>query len=93
MSARNRTRALDAIEVHLRHEPTKESKSRIKKLVGMRWPQYRLRIDELRAFYDVIYSVESKSGVVEILAVKEKEAAMKWLVEFGDQDNETSSSE
>lgn len=93
MSARNRAKALDAIEVHLRYQPTKESKSRIKKLAGMRRPQYRLRIDELRAFYDVIYFVEPRAGVVEILAVKEKAAAMRWLAEFGDQEDETDSTE
>ena len=32
-----------ALEVHLTHEPTKVSKSRIKKLRGLSQPQYRLR--------------------------------------------------
>ena len=43
----------DAIELHLRHEPTKVSKSRIKRLRGLDRPQYRLRVDEVRVFYDV----------------------------------------
>jgi mRNA interferase RelE/StbE len=36
-------RVRDAIELHLRHEPTKVSKSRIKRLRGLDRPQYRLR--------------------------------------------------
>ena len=41
---------------------TKRSKSRIKRLRGLRHPQYRLRIDEIRVFYDV------EGDRVEILA-------------------------
>jgi hypothetical protein len=41
----------------------------------------------------VIYFVEPRAGVVEILAVKEKAAAMRWLAEFGDQEDETGSTE
>jgi mRNA-degrading endonuclease RelE of RelBE toxin-antitoxin system len=93
LSARDRTKALDVIEHHLRYEPTKTSKSRIKRLEGMKRPQYRLRIDELRAFYDVIYIIEPRKGVVEILAVKEKQAAMKWLAKFGEESDETSATE
>ena len=44
----------NAIETHLRHEPTKQSKSRIKQLRGVRSPQYRLRVGEFRVFYDVL---------------------------------------
>ena len=45
-----------AIETHLRHEPTKVSKSRIKRLRGMSQPQYRLRVADVRVFYDVLAS-------------------------------------
>ena len=58
---------MDAIETHLRYEPEKVSKSRIKRLEGLEWPQYRLRIGDIRAFYDVFYLHES--GVVEVLAI------------------------
>ena len=34
----------DTIEKQLRHQPTKESKSRIKRLRGLSHPQYRLRV-------------------------------------------------
>src|SRR3990172_3746419 len=53
LEARVRAKVKELIEVHLRHEPTKGSKSRIKRLRGLRRPQYRLRIDEIRVFYDV----------------------------------------
>jgi prevent-host-death family protein len=42
-----------ALETHLRHEPAKVSRSRIKRLRGLRQPQYRLRVGEIRIFYDV----------------------------------------
>ncbi|MCB0062434.1 MAG: type II toxin-antitoxin system RelE/ParE family toxin [Caldilineaceae bacterium] len=81
LRASDRSKVLDAIETHLRYEPEKVSKSRIKRLRQLEWPQYRLRIDELRAFYDVIYTTEG--GIVEILAIRAKPDAMKWLAEYG----------
>ena len=65
------------IELHLRHEPTKVSKSRIKRLRGLSQPQYRLRVDDTRVFYDV---TETQ---VQILAVVTKEQAQAWLEEHG----------
>jgi mRNA-degrading endonuclease RelE of RelBE toxin-antitoxin system len=79
--AHERVKVLDTIERHLRYEPEKVSKSRIKRLEGIKWPQYRLRIDDIRAFYDVINAAEE--GIVEILAIREKSAAVKWLAEHG----------
>ena len=38
---------------HLRHDPRKVSRSRIKRLRGVRRPQFRLRVGEIRVFYDV----------------------------------------
>jgi hypothetical protein len=63
----------DAIELHLRHEPTKLSRTRIKPLRGLDRPQYR--VNEVRAFYDV---TETK---VEVLAIIPKEQAEAWLAE------------
>jgi len=73
------TRAIvkDAIETHLRHNPTKISKSRIKRLRGLSRPQYRLRVDEIRVFYDVI------EDTVEILAIVDKANAEAWLTQVG----------
>ena len=68
-----RSRVRDAIELHLRHEPTKVSRSRIKRLRGLDRPQYRLRVDEVRVFYDV------QDTQVQVLAVISKEQAQLWL--------------
>jgi len=81
LQVRERKKVLDSIEIHLRHEPEKISKSRIKRLKDIESPQYRLRIDDFRAFYDVLYITEVNT--VEILAVKEKAEAMRWLAEYG----------
>lgn len=63
LDAYQRAKIKDLIEVHLRHEPTKISKSRIKRLRGLRHPQYRLKIDEFRIFYDI------EENRVEILSI------------------------
>ena len=65
-----------ALETHLRHEPEKVSRSRIKRLRGLRKPQYRLRIGEVRIFYDVT------GTTVEILAIVAKLEADSWLAQF-----------
>jgi mRNA-degrading endonuclease RelE of RelBE toxin-antitoxin system len=72
-----RGRVRDAIEQHLRHEPTKVSRSRIKRLRGLDRPQYRLRVDEVRVFYDV------SEGTVEVLAIVPKSQAEAWLSAAG----------
>lgn len=76
-TARIRAEVRDGIEEHLRHEPMKVSKSRIKRLRGVRKPQYRLRIDEVRVFYDVL------DGEVHVLAIIPKSEAAEWLKEWG----------
>jgi mRNA-degrading endonuclease RelE of RelBE toxin-antitoxin system len=63
----------------LTHEPVKESKSRIKRLRELNHPQYRLRIDEIRVFYDVI------GADVVILAIMPKEKTTQWLEEHGEK--------
>ncbi len=67
----------EALEVHLRHDPRKTSKSRIKRLRGLSRPQYRLRVDDIRVFYDV------SEVTVEILAIVAKAEAESWLSQFG----------
>lgn len=74
-----RARVKDAIKAHLRYEPRKESKSRIKRLRGLSQPQYRLREDEIRVFYDV------SSDTVEILGIVSKSEAEVWLSRIGEQ--------
>jgi len=66
----------DAIEAHLQHEPAKASRSRIKRLRGLRRPQYRLRVGEVRVFYDV------SETIVEVLAIVAKSEAESWLAQF-----------
>jgi mRNA-degrading endonuclease RelE of RelBE toxin-antitoxin system len=77
LKANIRATVREALETHLRQEPTKASKSRIKRLRGVRRPQYRLRVDEIRIFYDVT------EGAVEILAIVAKSEADAWLRQFG----------
>ena len=85
LSARDRAKVRDAMEVHLRYEPTKVSRSRIKRLRGLSRPQYRLRVDELRVFYDVM------GDEIQVLAIVAKSDADAWLAEEG-QSNEESGS-
>jgi|SRR6185437_2876292 len=80
LKANVRTVVRAALETHLRHEPAKASRSRIKRLRGLAHPQYRLRVDEVRVFYDVIGST------VEVLAVVAKSEADRWLAQFGSQE-------
>lgn len=77
LAAHRRSEVRDALERHLRHEPTQVSKSRIKRLRGLSRPQYRLRVGEVRVFYDVTREV------VEVLAVVTKAEAAVWLAEHG----------
>ena len=82
LSAYDRAKVRDAIEVHLRHQPTKVSKSRIKRLQDLNHPQYRLRVDDLRVFYDV------KEAEVQVLGVVAKADADSWLKQVGQGDED-----
>jgi len=73
LPAYTRGRVRDALERHLRHEPKKVSRSRIKRLRGVSRPQYRLRVDDIRIFYDVTETA------VEVLAIIRKAEAEAWL--------------
>ena len=77
LSAHDRATVRDAIEAHLRHQPTRTSKSRIKRLRGISRPQFRLRVGEIRVFYDVA----EKS--VEVLAIVPKSISAVWLEKAG----------
>lgn len=67
-----------ALETHLRHEPERTGRSRIKRLRGLLRPQYRLRVGEVRVFYDV------SGPTVEVLAIVAKSEAESWLAQFAD---------
>jgi mRNA-degrading endonuclease RelE of RelBE toxin-antitoxin system len=81
LPARQRSEVRDALERHLRNEPTKMTRSRIKRLRGLRRPQYRLRVNEIRVFYDVTETA------VEVLAIVSKSEAQEWLAEAGTPDD------
>jgi mRNA-degrading endonuclease RelE of RelBE toxin-antitoxin system len=76
LKARGRAEIRAALETHLRHEPQKVSRSRIKRLRGLSKPQYRLRVGEVRIFYDVTETT------VEVLAITAKQEAESWLAQF-----------
>ena len=86
LKASARAEVQDAMERYLRHQPTKISKSRIKRLRGLSRPQYRLRVgDQIRVFYDVT------DNTVEVLAIVPKSEADQWLERYGENDEEGSS--
>ena len=72
-------RCRDAIEIDLRYLPTKTSKSHIKRLRGVSRPQFRLRIGDVRVYYDVTETT------VEILAIIPKSEADAWLAKSGER--------
>jgi mRNA interferase RelE/StbE len=73
LSAGERSSVSDKIERHLRHTPEKTTKSGIRRLRGISRPQYRLRVDEIRVFYDIT------EQTVEILAIITESKAAAWL--------------
>jgi len=77
LGAYYRASVRNAINEHLRHWPTRLSKSRIKRLRGMNSPQYRLRVGDLRVFYDV------DGTEVAILGIVDKPRAAEWLRKRG----------
>ncbi len=77
LDARWRSSVKAALGTHLRHRPDKESKSRIKRLRGLRQPQYRLRVDTVRVFYDIV------EDHVHVLGIVPKERADEWLERYG----------
>lgn len=80
LKANERASVRDALETHLRHAPTKVSKSRIKRLRGLKRPQYRLRVDDIRVYYD---ATETN---VEILAIISKADSADWLARVGEEE-------
>ena len=78
LSARERSTVLDHLKRHLRHSPQRTSKSRVKRLSGLSHPQYRLRVGELRVFFDVT------AETVQILAIVSKPDAAEWLEREGE---------
>ena len=83
LRANLRAAVRSTIEQHLRNEPTRTTKSRIKRLRGLRRPQFRLRVgDDVRVFYDV----REGESTVEILGIVSKSEADAWLQKAGESD-------
>jgi addiction module RelE/StbE family toxin len=72
------TQIADAMEKHLTHEPTKQSKSRIKRLRGRKDPDYRLRVADYRVFY----SVQEQARRVDVLRIMHKDETQEYYEEF-----------
>jgi len=77
LRAHIRTEVREVLEIHLRNEPTKVGRSRIKRLKGLTQPQYRLRVGEIRVFYDV------HEDHVQVLAIVQKHDVDGWLAREG----------
>jgi mRNA interferase RelE/StbE len=77
----DQVKVLAQCQSHLTHEPTKNSKSRIKRLQGDVFPPFRLRVDDFRVFYDV----DEANKVVIIHGVVEKSEADEWLQQSTDR--------
>ena len=83
LRAFDRAAVRDAMEKHLRRNPTRTNRSRIKRLRGVRRPQYRLRIEDIRVFYDVT------DAAVEVLAIVPRSEAAAWLERHGEPEEQT----
>jgi len=75
LDGRWRSRLKNEMRQHLEHQPKRESKSRIKRLRGLRQPQYRMRVDHMRVFYDV----NDEMRRVEVLGFMDKSDTPAWL--------------
>ena len=78
LPAYDRAAARAALETHLRFEPAKVSKSRIKRLRGLARPQLRLRVNDIRMFYDIA------EEEIQVLAIVTNAEAETWLDSFGE---------
>jgi len=72
------TQIADAMENYLHHNPTKESKSRIKRLRGISNPDYRLRVGDYRIFY----VVDEVARRVDVLRVMHKDQTLRYYKEL-----------
>lgn len=72
------TQIANAMERHLQHDPTKESKSRIKRLRGISNPDCRLRVGEYRVFY----VVDEDAWQVDVLRVMHKDQTLTYYKEL-----------
>ncbi len=67
----------DGVEIYLSHNPTKESKSRIKRLRGISNPDYRLRLGDFRVFYNV----DNVKHTINVLRILHKDQTLRYYEE------------
>ena len=67
----------DALEAHLRFQPTKATRSRIKRLRGLSRPQCRLRVGDVRVHFDI------EGSEVHVVAIVGEGQAAEWLRKVG----------
>jgi mRNA interferase RelE/StbE len=72
------TQIADAMEKYLIREPQKESKSRIKRLRGVKEADYRLRVGAYRVFY----SVRESERQVDVLRIMHKDETREYYEEL-----------
>ena len=77
LKANVRAEVRDGLERHLRHQPADVSRARIKRLAGEGSPEFRLRIGEVRVFYDI------RNSGVWVIAIIPKADADDWLRKVG----------
>ncbi len=77
LKANLRAEVRDGLERHLRYQPTKVSRARIKRLTGEGSPGFRLRLGDIRVFYDI------RDGEVWVIAIVPKADADDWLRKAG----------
>ena len=82
MRAVDRAKVLDRIERHLTEEPTAQSRSRIKRLRAGAYPPYRLRVDDIRVYYDV----NEATQLVVVLGIVPKSESAAWLAGAASQE-------
>jgi mRNA-degrading endonuclease RelE of RelBE toxin-antitoxin system len=78
LRAADRARIFDQAQRILAVNPTMESRARVKRLVAVVSPAYRLRVDHYRVFYDV----DEQARAVTVHGVVAKESAEEWLARF-----------
>ena len=69
----------DALNAYLTDAPKKSRKTRIKRLTGLKQPQFRLRVGDVRIYYDV----NDQEKRVEILGIVSKSRSERWLKKKG----------
>ncbi len=72
------TEVADAMERHLQDKPGKTSKTRIKRLRGIKNPDYRLRVGDYRVFY----TIDEDNRTVVVLRVMHKNETHQYLKEM-----------